>query len=316
MAYNKTIGAEDKESDIIDAISSDFDLFETGMSDKPFSISNNYRRDDFPGREAWQQNINNALNIFNHGGAEKIVLSRRSELTFKSMSGSTDMFGRLLELNPDAFCFYFSIDDNNIFMGASPERLYSREGNIIKSDALAGTRKRGKTNEEDKSLETELLNSGKDLEEHAFVLDCIARAYNQICENRNIGAPTGVRKYAKVQHLFNEIKGTLKNNLNDYDIIKALHPTPAVGGIPARESLRYIREIEQFDRGWYAGPIGWLSRDAAEFAVGIRSGIYKKDRLLLYSGAGIVKGSRPIEEWNEINNKLNNFLRIFDNDNK
>lgn len=88
-----------------------------------------------------------------------------------------------------------------------------------------------------------------------------------------------------------------------------LHPTPAVGGFPREAALREIAALEPFDRGWYAGPIGWVGKDAAEFAVAIRSGLVAGDRVNLYSGAGIVPGSSPDKEWEEIENKIGNFIK-------
>ncbi|MEZ4744549.1 MAG: chorismate-binding protein [Calditrichia bacterium] len=88
-----------------------------------------------------------------------------------------------------------------------------------------------------------------------------------------------------------------------------LHPTPAVGGYPKDLALPKISELEPFDRGWYAGPIGWFSKNAAEFAVAIRSGMVYHNKLLLYAGAGIVPGSEPEKEWDELENKISNFMR-------
>jgi menaquinone-specific isochorismate synthase len=94
-------------------------------------------------------------------------------------------------------------------------------------------------------------------------------------------------------------------------VLRALHPTPAVGGYPNGEALEEIRAFEPFDRGWYAGPIGWIGADAAEFAVGIRSGLVRGSRLALFSGAGIVEGSVPEDEWAEIEQKIGDFTGMF-----
>src|SRR5690606_13237925 len=96
----------------------------------------------------------------------------------------------------------------------------------------------------------------------------------------------------------------------DADLLRGLHPTPAVGGVPRDRAMAFIASRENFDRGWYAGPVGWISSDAAEFAVAIRSGIVDGDTLALYSGAGIVEGSEPAAEWGEIEQKMSNFLGV------
>jgi menaquinone-specific isochorismate synthase len=94
-------------------------------------------------------------------------------------------------------------------------------------------------------------------------------------------------------------------------VLRALHPTPAVGGYPRGEALEEIQALEPFDRGWYAGPVGWIGAGGAEFAVGIRSGLVRGNRLTLFSGAGIVAGSVPESEWAEIEQKIGDFTRMF-----
>lgn len=93
-------------------------------------------------------------------------------------------------------------------------------------------------------------------------------------------------------------------------MLLALHPTPAVGGYPTREALAAIRKLEPFERGWYAGPVGWMSRASSEFAVAIRSGLVRSDTLTLFSGAGIVSGSEPQAEWDEIEHKIGDFTNV------
>lgn len=310
LAYNLLI---DDDFEVLEQrIESDFKLIALPVEKLDENLVSPYTRNDYPDKKGWKENINLAYRFFGFGDVKKIVLSRRSEIYLDKDISPIAIFNVLNKMNPDAFCFYCEIDEKNIFLGASPERLYIRHFREIKSDALAGTRPRGANEIVDKELEEELINSAKDIQEHAYVLDCIKNAYEGICETRTDNGDTVVRKYVKVQHLFNEISGILKFGLNDLDIIRKIHPTPAVGGIPAKKSMGYLRDIEQYDRGWYAAPIGWLSKDKAEFAVGIRSGLIKDNRLILYAGAGIVNGSDPESEWNEIDNKLMNFLRIFE----
>jgi menaquinone-specific isochorismate synthase len=91
----------------------------------------------------------------------------------------------------------------------------------------------------------------------------------------------------------------------------ALHPTPAVGGHPTSDALKAIRDLEPFDRGWYAGPVGWIGSRGAEFAVALRCGLVRRDTLSLYSGCGIVEGSKPDAEWKEIEQKISDFIRVF-----
>jgi menaquinone-specific isochorismate synthase len=118
-------------------------------------------------------------------------------------------------------------------------------------------------------------------------------------------------KLARGRHLRSKVRGTLEDGVTDAALLDAMHPTPAVGGHPRSEALEQIRTLEPFDRGWYAGPVGWIGQEASEFAVGIRSGLVRGRTLALFSGAGIVAGSVPEEEWAEIEQKIGDFTGIF-----
>ena len=120
---------------------------------------------------------------------------------------------------------------------------------------------------------------------------------------------------ARGRHLYTGFRGTLADGVGALDVLRALHPTPAVGGTPTTEALDAVARLEPFDRGLYAGPVGWVGRDAAgreaaEVAVGIRSGLATGRSLSLYSGAGIVAGSNPDAEWAEIEHKIGDFARV------
>jgi menaquinone-specific isochorismate synthase len=118
-------------------------------------------------------------------------------------------------------------------------------------------------------------------------------------------------KLARGRHLRSKVHGTLREGVTDAVLLDALHPTPAVGGHPRDEALEEIRALETFDRGWYAGPVGWIGAEDSEFAVGIRSGLVRGGTLALFSGAGIVAGSVPDEEWAEIEQKIGDFTGTF-----
>ena len=126
-------------------------------------------------------------------------------------------------------------------------------------------------------------------------------------------APSQCASPSAPSHLFSRVVGQLKDGVGDGQLIKRLHPTPAVGGYPTENALAEIERLEPFERGWYAGPVGWVSAEAAEFAVAIRSGMLERNSLSLYSGAGIVPGSTPQLEWEEIEHKIGDFLEIIQN---
>ena len=156
-----------------------------------------------------------------------------------------------------------------------------------------------------------MLRSEKDKAEHEHVRVGIRETLGPLCDELEIEEGVSEMKLASRRHLVSRVRGTLGEGVTDAEVLRALHPTPAVGGYPRAEALEEIRALERFDRGWYAGPVGWIGADRAEFAVGIRSGLVRRNRLALFSGAGIVAGSVPESEWAEIEQKIGDFTRMF-----
>ena len=271
-------------------------------------------RVDTPSKEEWIQNIESVLENIGDRHLQKIVLARKSVFTYSDVLAPLEIV-RLLKLyNPYSFHFYFQPREEYSFIVSSPERLYSRRNSTIISEAIAGTRRRGTTHSEDTHLEQELFHSRKDIHEHSLVESSIKNALNNLCESFSASDTLSVLKLAKVQHLSRTFQGTLKNSLSDSDILPVLHPTPSVCGFPEEEAKQIMREIEHFDRGWYAGPVGWLGRNSAEFVVAIRSGLIHSNKIYLFSGAGIVQGSQPLTEWEEIEYKIDNFINVLNHD--
>jgi menaquinone-specific isochorismate synthase len=143
------------------------------------------------------------------------------------------------------------------------------------------------------------------------VSDTVQSSLKPLCYSVDVLENETLLKLHHVQHLYTHFHCLLKENVRDGEIIAALHPTPAVGGFPREQSMLKIAEMEPFDRGWYAGPVGWISRDAAEFVVAIRSALAKEKTLSLFTGSGIVRGSKPETEWEENENKILDFSRLF-----
>lgn len=267
-------------------------------------------RKDYPDKIRWKLNIQSALRLMNDRQVEKIVLARRADLTFQEDLDPLYLLGGIQQANARAFYFCFQPDHAHAFIGGTPERLYRRVGRKIFSEAVAGTRPRGMNESRDLAMQQELLQSEKDLREHRFVLDSIRQSFESVCETVDSSDRIAVLKLDKLQHLYATLTGILKPGIDDGQILSSLHPTPAVGGVPKAEAIREIDQLENFDRGWYAGPVGWVSRNAAEFAVAIRSGLVDANKLYLYSGAGIVPGSSPETEWEEIESKIANYLKV------
>ncbi|MCH8027311.1 MAG: isochorismate synthase [candidate division Zixibacteria bacterium] len=265
-------------------------------------------RTDLPLFDGWQSNVRAILDDFTRSKIEKIVLARRSIFEFKDNCNAFAIMKRLSKTTPNCFHFLFQPAKDISFLGASPERLYKRIDKSIESEAVAGTRRRGIDEFEDRNLGDELLSDDKEKREHQYVVQNIKAALESVCEKIEFDKTESLFKLARVQHLVTRFSGSLKENVTDSRILNLLHPTAAVGGFPSELAQKRISEYEPFDRGWYAGAIGWIGRDSAEFAVGIRSGLVKGKKLSLYSGAGIVKGSTPQREWDEIESKIGSFL--------
>jgi menaquinone-specific isochorismate synthase len=240
------------------------------------------------------------------------VLARRTELGFTERVDAALLAENLEETTPGCFHFYVELEEEGVaFVSASPERLFRREGRAIESEAVAGTRPRGASEADDAVLRDDLLRSEKDKAEHDYVRVGIGETLGPLCDEFEIEKGVSEMKLARRRHLISKVRGTLREGVTDAEVLHVLHPTPAVGGYPREEALEEIRALEPFDRGWYAGPVGWIGTDSAEFAVGIRSGLVRGNRLVLFSGAGIVEGSVPESEWAEIEQKIGDFTGMF-----
>jgi len=269
------------------------------------------RREDSPDFRGWKRNVERALGAFSEGRLGKVVLARRAAIGFDGEVEASLLLESLKEATPDCFHFYVEPESGVAFLGASPERLFVREGSSVVSEAVAGTRPRGVSSEDDEGLRDDLMHSAKDRSEHSYVRIGIREALAPLCEELETDGDVAEMKLARGRHLRSKVCGILKEGVTDAALLEALHPTPAVGGHPRDGALEEIRALEPFDRGLYAGPIGWIGAEASEFAVGIRSGLVRGRTVSLYSGAGIVSGSVPDQEWAEIEQKIGDFTGMF-----
>ena len=268
-------------------------------------------RTDSPNYVDWQQNVNFALSTFPQLNIDKIVLARQSTLTFADDLQPQSLLLALQPHNPHSYHFCFQIEPNRAFIGTSPERLYHRRDRILATEAIAGTRHRGASSQIDRQLSDNLRKSAKDRHEHQLVVDNLQCILTELCDRVEIERELTILKLNKVQHLYTQCQGILKPEIDDDRILAQLHPTPAVGGFPRSQALELIHQLEPFERGWYAAPVGWIGYNETEFAVAIRSGSIDLNRLLLFAGAGIVSGSQAAEEWAEVENKIRHFTDLF-----
>ena len=143
-----------------------------------------------------------------------------------------------------------------------------------------------------------------EVHEHALVVNAIKLAFKDLCAGYSCQAAPSVLTLPSGHHLITKFQGQLKDGVNDEDILQFLHPTPALGGVPRQQAMAVIRKLEEFSRGWYGAPVGYVGLDWAEFVVGIRSGLASAKKLSVFAGAGIVQGSKASEEWDEVENKI------------
>jgi len=281
-----------------------------GTSRIPEDLPTLICRRDFPEREGWEANVRSALDLIRNGVLDKVVLARKAEYTFAVAVQATEILAVLAQVTSDCYHFLIQPSERVAFMGTPPECLYRREGRSISTEALAGTRPRVSDEEEDSRLGQELLDSPKERHEQELVRRDLIRALHLCAHSVTSEETPRLLKLERKQHLLSQLSATLQEGVTDSDIIKALHPTPAVGGSPRGNALRELVRLEPFSRGWYAAPVGCFGEDFAEFSVAIRSGLVEDRQVNIYSGAGIVEGSNPGEEWQEIENKISDFVKV------
>ena len=263
----------------------------------------------------WGRLVAGAVARIDDGALGKVVLARQVDVTANRPFVTSDVLSRLLALYPT--CMVFRVDG---FLGASPELLIERRGAHVASHPLAGTIGRSGDLATDEALIAGLLASPKERREHAYVIEGLRRTLGPVCESLDIPDKPTVLELRNVSHLGTRLSGVLSAVLGEsahpgfagptaLQLVARVHPTPAVGGTPTNEAVAYIDQVEGFDRGRYAGPVGWMdARGDGSWAIGLRSAHVDGDHATMYAGVGIVAGSRPAAELQETQLKLQALL--------
>ncbi|WP_290770113.1 MULTISPECIES: isochorismate synthase [Exiguobacterium] len=258
------------------------------------------------GVDHFKSSFQQAKQLIEEERVEKIVIAReeiyqRSDDTFpfaKSLK-------HLADHQESSYIYLYQPKRDIGFFGATPERLIQKEGMRLNTAAIAGTIKRPKTEIEANLAKEKLLNDSKNREEHQIVVKDIKQAltpYTAPIQTRDIPQ---ILTNRSVFHLHTPIQATLETNASLLSLAESLHPTPALGGSPKRTSVRLLREIERFDRGWYGSPFGWVDNEGdGEFVVAIRSALVQHQFVALYAGCGIVKDSSLEQELEETEMKM------------
>lgn len=262
-------------------------------------------------RGRWTGAVETVLRAIESGAVRKVVLSRDLLLDAGRPIEAWELLRLVHERDPHGLRFCLRFDAQSTFLGASPERLVAQLGSTIACDCLAGTIARGATAQAEARNAALLLASEKDGREHRIVLEEILAAIAPHVREVQSPASPRIMSLAEVLHLWSPIRAQLRPGVGLGELIGELHPTPAVGGSPRLRAMDLIHALEQRSRGWYAGLVGWIGHDAADFAVAIRSGVVRGSRMTAFGGAGIVRGSDPQAEWDETARKAASFIHLF-----
>lgn len=250
----------------------------------------------------WQQAVDEAIARIDRRELDKVVLARDLFATVEGPLDSRAMLSSLANSYPS--CWTFSVGG---LIGATPELLVRRTGDLVTSRVLAGTVRRQGNAAADASMAEALLASPKDLAEHEYAVRSVARALAAHCTDLDVPDGPHVLQLPNVQHLSTDVTGRLADDVPVLALAALLHPTAAVCGTPTERALAVIRELEGMDRGRYAGPVGWCDASGdGEFGIALRCAQVDQEqgRIRAFAGCGIVSGSNAAQELAESNAKL------------
>lgn len=261
-------------------------------------------------RAAWSRMVWRTLRRIRTGEARKVVLARTADVTPARPVSPLDLVLSLWQEGHGSHVFLFEPVAGEAVVGAAPEIIASLANGAVRATAVAGSVRVGADSVETARLARRLFDSEKDRAEHDLVVrDMVARLAALGCAVRRDVEPH-VLALARIQHLETKIEAEIPDGVTLLDILASLHPTPAVCGIPRNVALSILSESEVFDRGWYAGPVGWLGSDGkGMFVPALRSAVSRGEGWRLFAGAGIVPGSDPALEWEETELKFDPVLR-------
>lgn len=243
------------------------------------------------------------------GPLQKVVLARSLELRADEPVDPGALVRRLAVRDPRGYAFAIDLDGATL-VGASPELLVSRRGDRVSARPLAGSSPRSADPGEDHDRAAALFRSPKDRREHQVVVDAVAAALRPFCAELDVPAEPAIVGTTAMWHLGTQVSGRLRDPMpSALRLATALHPTPAVCGTPPAAAHALIDELEPFERGPYAGAVGWQDANGdGEWVVTIRCGVVDGDALRLFAGAGVVPGSRGVDELAETQAKFRTFL--------
>lgn len=263
-------------------------------------------------REAFLQAVARAVDYIHAGDCIQVVLSQRFSQPVSAPPLA--IYRALRSINPSPYMFLLRMDEMTL-IGASPEVLVTVEGRQARTRPIAGTRPRGATEEEDQQLAQELLADEKERAEHIMLVDLGRNDLGRVCQYGTVHVPElmVVERYSHVMHLVSEVRGTLKEGVDSFDVLRACFPAGTVSGAPKVRAMEIIEELEPTRRGPYAGAVGYFSyTDEMDTCITIRTILVKDGVAHVQAGAGIVADSVPEREYQECVNKAMAALRAIE----
>ena len=254
-------------------------------------------------RDKFEAAVNKIKDYIVEGDCMQAVLSQRLSIPYKSEP--LDLYRALRSLNPSPYMFYLNMEEFHV-AGSSPEILARLEDGEVTVRPIAGTRPRGKTAEEDKALEQELLADPKELAEHLMLIDLGRNDAGRVAETGSVKVTDkmAIERYSHVMHIVSNVTGKLKPDLNAIDVLRATFPAGTLSGAPKIRAMEIIDELEPVKRGIYGGAVGYIGWNGnMDTAIAIRTAVIKDGKLHIQAGAGVVADSVPRNEWDETMNK-------------
>ncbi len=254
-------------------------------------------------QQGFEDAVLKAKEYITDGDIMQVVLSQRMSIPYTA--SPLNLYRALRCLNPSPYMFYLNLDDFHI-VGSSPEILVRLEDNMVTVRPIAGTRRRGETQEQDLELEKELLADPKELAEHLMLIDLGRNDVGRVAQIGSVQLTDKmiVERYSHVMHIVSNVTGSLQQGENAFDVLAATFPAGTVSGAPKIRAMEIIDELEPVKRGVYAGAVGYIAWSGnLDTAIAIRTAVIKDNRLYIQAGAGIVYDSVPRNEWDETMNK-------------
>ena len=251
-------------------------------------------------RSSWDGAVRKSLRAIHDGVVSKAVLARTLDIDIDGEDDAADVVARLWNVNRGSHVFLFEPCAGSALVGAAPETVATLRDGVFHATAVAGSIRRGDTPREQAELAARLLASDKDRVEQRIALDDMVARLETVAQQIRTDPQPHVLTLARIQHLETEIRASVPGGVGVLDLLRLLHPTPAVCGLPRDAAMAFLAEEEPFERGWYSGPVGWFDAEGnGVFAPALRTGVSTGSGWRLFAGAGIVEGSVPALEWEE-----------------